>query len=857
MIVGSIYIKNFLDRIPPFENYEQWREEIMNKFFKRFSQHTSHFYKDSNLTLDKNAVVKEMLVSTFGEYESFVRFFFNNYYLYRLQTEFLTRQNQQLQNFIATFIREQPALLEIINSIKADGKRIILMGTPQHGNLGDHAIVLGELHILKKYFPEHKVIEIPSDYLMGELGEFLWGLGLEKYIRRDDIIFYHGGGNLGNLWVNEENLRRAMIAKFPENKFVIFPQSIHFTGDIAGYREFKISKKIYNAHSDLHLMTRDENSFDLANKFFPQINNYLLPDSATALHGILDDVDDERSGVLFVLRSDKEKVRNDENIQRLQNYLAAKNIPFEITDTVINEKVTADIREQKVREVLLKFRRSKLVITDRFHGVIFSFITRTPVMAFKSFDTKISSGIKWFKNLPSIFYAENQDWSNVQNFIDKHYSAAAEERNSNALNFKIETDSMERFIRVLNQIFGTSGIYIMDSTPPPTHTATKSRRLTVDAVNISRQRIVFKYTVQGDWKNYFNVGTEFFIEYSEDISKTPKDIAVIPFLCNVLPIAWVLDAEIFVDELDYDFYEHVPEIKKGYVEMYPRINFGGKLTVRKLVSHDYETSEKVAALFSGGADSFATLITHAEEHPTLVTLFGSDVKLSDTKGWELVRRHALETAKQFQCENLFIASSFRLFLKEGALSEFVMPLANDGWWHGFQHGIGIASHVAPYAYLHKLKNIYIASSFSHKYKFTCASDPTIDNYLHMGKCATIHDGYEFSRQDKIRRICEYSRRTGMEIQLRVCWISSGGQNCCACEKCYRTICAILAEGENPATFGFPNYSTDMLKKMQRDFQKPNFIYGVVVSLWQNIQDRFREKPENLPKELAWLMEIKF
>lgn len=376
-------------------------------------------------------------------------------------------------------------------------------------------------------------------------------------------------------------------------------------------------------------------------------------------------------------------------------------------------------------------------------------------------------------------------------------------------------------------------------------------------MNISERRIVFKYSVQGDWKKYFNVNTEFFIEYSEDISCTPKDIAVIPFLCNVLPIAWTFDAEIIVDELDYDFYKHLAEIKQGYVDMYPRMNFGGKLTVGTLVNHDYEVSDETAAFFSGGADSFDTLIAHAEEHPTLVTLYGSDVKLTDTTGWERVSNHALETAKQFQCKNLFITSSFRRFLKEGDLHKFVMPLVNDGWWHGFQHGIGIISHVAPYAYLNKLKQIYIASSFSHKYRFTCASDPTIDNHVHIGKCVTIHDGFEFSRQDKIRRICEFRRRTGIPIQLRVCWQSSGGQNCCACEKCYRTICGILAEGENPTEFGFPLYSTDTLKKIHLALKKSGFVYGVVINLWQNIQDRFREKPENLPEDLAWLMEMKF
>lgn len=356
-------------------------------------------------------------------------------------------------------------------------------------------------------------------------------------------------------------------------------------------------------------------------------------------------------------------------------------------------------------------------------------------------------------------------------------------------------------------------------------------------------------------KNFFNAGTEFLIEYSEDISRTPKDIAVIPFICNVLPIAWVLDAEIVVDELDYDFHAHIDEIKRGYIKMYPRIKFGGKLTVGKFISHDYEVGDETAAFFSGGADSFDTLIAHAEEKPTLITLWGSDVKLTDREGWQRVNKHALETARQFGCKNLFVASTFRLFLREGSLSPLVQPLVGDGWWHGFQHGIGIISHAAPYVYLHKLKTIYIASSFCAEHKnYTCASDPTIDNHVHIGKCRTVHDGYEFNRQAKLRRICEFRRRTGKPINLHVCWKSEGGENCCACEKCYRTICGILAEGENPVDYGFASYS---LEKMRQDIKKPGFVYNVVSIFWKNIQDHFRERPENLPENLAWLMEMKF
>ena len=462
LMIGVAYVKNLLDRLPRFQNYDQWRESMLNEFFTRFiNNHTVNYYKDLKLSAEFNSVVKGALEKFFGNGETFVKYFFNGYHLYRRQAELLMQERQNLirqrqleNNLVAMFIREQPALLELMNSIKSKGKKIFLMGTPRHGNLGDQAIILGELHVLKKIFPEHNIIEIPYDYLTGELGEFLWRLGLQKHIRRDDVIFLHGGGNLGNLWLNEENLRRKLIEKFPQNKIVVFPQSIHFTDNDAGRRELAISQKIYNAHKNLHLMTRDDVSFAFAKKFFPQVNNYLLTDSATALQGIMDDVDVERQGVLFILRRDKEKIRDDAKIQRLQNYLTEKNISFEVTDTVINERVTSDSREEKIRDVLSKIRRSRLVITDRFHGVIFAVITRTPVLAFKSFDTKISSGIKWFKNIPSVFYGEDQDWSSVKNFIDKYYSFH-KKKNSVASSQKIDNGSLKDFTRVLNKILHT------------------------------------------------------------------------------------------------------------------------------------------------------------------------------------------------------------------------------------------------------------------------------------------------------------------------------------------------------------------------------------------------------------------
>ena len=467
-------------------------------------------------------------------------------------------------------------------------------------------------------------------------------------------------------------------------------------------------------------------------------------------------------------------------------------------------------------------------------------------MAFKSFDTKISSGIKWFKDLPSIYYAENANFDDMKNFILQAYNQK--------LPSTADPNFTGRFAETFKEILPTRGGVVL---PKPLE-----NKLIIDKVDVLERAIVYRYTIQGIWEKFFNTKAEFFVEYSENISSTPKNIAVIPMLCNFLPIAWVFNAEIIVDELDKDFYDNINKAKRGYVEMYPRINFGGKLTVKNLITNDYESSNESAAFFSGGVDSFNTLISHVKENPALITLWGSDIKLNDFDGWNKVKSHTLDTSEKFNCKNLFIRSSFRYVINEGELTREVIPMSGDGWWHGFQHGMAIIGHAAPYIYLHKISKLYVASSYTEKDKgnYTCASDPTIDNHIKIGSCVTIHDGYEFERQEKVRRICEYKRNSGIEINLRVCWESAGGGNCCHCEKCYRTILEILAEGENPAEMGFTEFPA-MLDDMKSAFHNRQFINSISfnnMKFLKEIQNRFSQNPDNLNKfNLEWFMELDF
>lgn len=387
--------------------------------------------------------------------------------------------------------------------------------------------------------------------------------------------------------------------------------------------------------------------------------------------------------------------------------------------------------------------------------------------------------------------------------------------------------------------------------------------------NIEKKKdtVSYDFAYSSDLKDYFNSEESFFIQYNIDrnnnidITTVPDSILIVPFLCNVLPIAWMLDAEIKVKAVDKDFYESIPQFKNGYINMYPKIEFRGGLIADEIVENRFNTPEKSnLAFFSGGVDAFNTLVNHIEEKPVLITLWGSDVFFNDTTGWNNVKQHIEKTAVKFDLEYYYIKSNFRKFLNERALTQLVAKNAKDSWWHGFQHGIGLIGHAAPLVPLLNIDIVYIGSTFTIREvgKVTCASDPTIDNFVKFASCKVIHDGYEFTRQDKIRNIITFTAKQNEDIELRVCWKSSGGKNCCNCEKCYRTIMGVLAEGCDPNKFGL-SYKKEDSYKIEKFIKYKFKMDNIITPLWQDIQHRFIENRQIkvYNPELKWIYTIDF
>ena len=382
-------------------------------------------------------------------------------------------------------------------------------------------------------------------------------------------------------------------------------------------------------------------------------------------------------------------------------------------------------------------------------------------------------------------------------------------------------------------------------------------KLDVDLPKITKNRIDYKYEVSGEWNALFNT-EKFFIEYNCDVEKVPASIAIIPLICNVLPIAWLTDATINIKECDKDFFDCIPNLKRGYAQMYPNLEFRGKIQAEKIIKNEMNAQKGALAFFSGGVDAFNTLLNHIEEKPTMITVWGADIKIKDEKSWSNVEKQVTDVAIEYNLEYIIAKSNLRECFREDKLCKLVKA-SKDSWWHGFQHGIGIISHGAPVAYLKNIKKIYFASTYTEKErgKITCASDITIDPYLKLSSINVIHDGYEFNRQDKIHNIVEYSRKNNKKVKLRVCWHESAGENCCNCEKCWRTMLGIFAENSDPKDFGF-YYTSKQIKKIKQ-LKKVNYQseYKFTREWYRAIQEAMRKnvKYKDLPKEIRWFYKV--
>ncbi len=219
-----------------------------------------------------------------------------------------------------------------------------------------------------------------------------------------------------------------------------------------------------------------------------------------------------------------------------------------------------------------------------------------------------------------------------------------------------------------------------------------------------------------------------------------------------------------------------PRFRRVAVEAEPKSGFGGGMP------------QGVAAFFTGGVDSWYTLLKHFNEITHLIYVHGFDVRLDDWPLRSKVTKTIQAVAAELQKPLVEVETNLRTIT-----DQYVE-------WD-YYHGGGLAS--VALLLSPRFRRVYIPGTHSYAALLPLGSHPMLDPLWSTEETDIVHDGCEAPRVHKVARISssDLALRT-----LRVCWENRGGAyNCGQCEKCLRTMVALRVVGalERCKTFERP------------------------------------------------------
>lgn len=339
---------------------------------------------------------------------------------------------------------------------KMDGSRqkVVVLDTPTHGNLGDQAIAYAQMKYLETNFPDAEYVEIYHEDVISYLK------ALKKALKPGDVVFFHGGGNMGNLYPSAEKIRRFAISKLSDTPIISFPQSVCFEDTYMGNHELEKSKNVYSRAPKWELVAREPITLELMKSYFPKNKILFTPDIVLYLAGKQTSSVEKNAfdKALVLLRNDKERAIGNEDNTSILSYLNEHFSQVTISDTHIgtDKYVDSVAREEKLQEKWGEYQAHDLIITDRLHGMIFAVITNRPCIVFENTNHKIASTYDhWLKDCPSIRLIKELSVDNLD-------QAIRELKENNQLNepFQLPDSAFEPLTTDIQKCLEKSSSYV-------------------------------------------------------------------------------------------------------------------------------------------------------------------------------------------------------------------------------------------------------------------------------------------------------------------------------------------------------------------------------------------------------------
>jgi len=265
-----------------------------------------------------------------------------------------------------------------------------LVDFPNHSNVGDSAIWLGELQLFETLAgrgPAYVCHRNNCD----------WG-ALERV---DGPIFIHGGGNFGDIYPEHQAFREEVLRRFPGRLVVQLPQTLHYA-EPAG---LKRTRDAIVGHGNFVLCVRDRRSQEIAQGLGCDV--LLTPDAAFALD--LKRMDEPRHEVVYLHRTDVERIESDvarppgwwevdwlEEPRGLEKHMRRRGalaglLTLQLDQQALRERLYRELAEHRVRRGVAILSAGKMVVTDRLHAHILSTLLGIPHIVLDNSYGKLSS----------------------------------------------------------------------------------------------------------------------------------------------------------------------------------------------------------------------------------------------------------------------------------------------------------------------------------------------------------------------------------------------------------------------------------------------------------------------------------
>ena len=236
---------------------------------------------------------------------------------------------------------------------------------------------------------------------------------LRRLLPSDGVIVLGGGGNLGDRYRGQHEVRERVLVDLRDRRVVQLPQSMWFV-DENRRRQFA---DLCSAHPDLHLLWRDPVSARLGRRYLPARSHRLCPDVAFAAN--CEKRERRRlDGPLWLLRRDAERRSADLRPPSVVVPERVVDWPDLLADPVVesggwfdvNRSLTAefqrrgslsDAADAELTATFEPFAKhyldqatgplaaAEVVVTDRLHGHVLAFLEGTPTVVLDNLDGKV------------------------------------------------------------------------------------------------------------------------------------------------------------------------------------------------------------------------------------------------------------------------------------------------------------------------------------------------------------------------------------------------------------------------------------------------------------------------------------